>query len=1163
MLNRRRLALFAAILALPSAARAVTAPVVQLSPAASGPITFASAAIGGGSSTVTAQLQINQSGPVIITAPASAGGHVEFTVGTVTGCTANGTTTVPAGTTCTVPITFTPFYPGQRSVPLAVTLNGQVYSFGFTGLGTGPQARLDTTNITTFAGVYGTTSATTYTYKTGVPLNPPASINTATNAGSGSIIYEPEGIAVDSLNNVFIADYGHDLVRVAYQAASPQLACLIITENPTDFGLAANANTCAGATSQPVIGDLYTLAGVGGASAYNGDNQIASSAQLGASGVQVDAAGNIFLGDNSNFRVRVIYQGGANIACLIQIENPTTFGVTGGSCATATSLPTPGFIYTIAGTGTSNWSGDGGLATSATIYVPSDTAVDDDGDVFMVNYISSASPSLGGRIRVIYNGGALAAQLITVENPTVITPVVGNIYTVAGNSTTEGGDGNLATSTSVGALSLWSVRVDAYDNVYFSDKTYGSATSGSATGTSRIRVVYNGTTNTPNPLANLIAIENPTTVANAAAVKPGYIYTIAGETGTSTPAGGATGSGAGFVDGVLATAQQFAGVFGIALDSAGDILCADRFNYTVRRISATTGIINTVAGFPTAVGPSKAFTNGSAQFVSSGAVTAGVGLLIYPWPLALDSAGGIYVGEYFSTGNSVFNGRLRYISPLPSGTYPLLLPATTVGTVSGIQGFEITNIGTPGSTLSVSADLASDTFGFLSSASVPGMTECATTSTTTPQSSTITSAVNISAGQSCSFGFAGNPTNGGTNAGTAVITDNSLNASSATQSMYVSLNATGVTTVITSATSPIVAGQPTVFVATLTTAASAPVTCGTVNFYINGSSTAIPATLDAVLGTATITTSNVIAPSTTISTVYAGSTSGASCSNAAFTASSTSTTFTVSQTIVTLTASNTTPNLNQSITLAATVTSPLSNGPFTGTITFLDGKSTLTSVVVNSSGVATFTTSSLAAGTHSLTASYAGDPNYVSANTLTAVTVVVTAPTFTAILTSSAGIAIPQGQNGTATYSITSVGGYSGIITVTCATPVPPEVGCLYQPSSFTFTGINSTQNSTVIITTQQVSAQARHSRTTLFAWVLPGVFLVLAGFGRRNARIWQRGLLAAIGALVLLVGVSGCGGSDVTAASYGIYNVNVTFTDGTTTQVVPVTISVMGHSSS
>ena len=571
---------------------------------------------------------MNQSGTITFTAPASANNHVEFSVGTVTGCTANGTTTVSAGTTCTVPLTFTPYYTGQRSVPLFVTLGGQVYSFGLTGYSTGPQAHLDTTNMTTYAGSSGTSSSTPYTYKAGVPLSP----------ASGNILYQPEAVAVDSMNNIFIADTGHDLIRVAYVTANPQLACMIIIENPTLFGLTAGATTCAGATSQPIVGDMYTLVGVGGTSTYTaatGNGVPAGTAATNASGVTVDAAGNVFVGDQSNSLVRVIYQGGANIACLIEIENPTMFGLNAGatSCAGATPAPTPGFIYTVAGSGTKGETGDGGLATAAALETPNAVAVDSAGDMFMMEFTTNST--FGGSIRVVYNGGALAAQLISVENSGT-TPVVGDIYSVAGNATvlTESGNGILARASTVGALTIYGVAIDQYDNVYFTDKTYGSTSYGSATNTALVRVVYNGTTSSPNPLACLIQLENPTmfgltagagsclngatSVAGATSMpQAGYIYTVGGQPGTATTAGAATGSGAGTVDGVLATAQQFAGIYGIALDNAGDILVADRLNYTLRRISAATGIISTIAGFPTTAATGTFNASGSAQYVCS------------------------------------------------------------------------------------------------------------------------------------------------------------------------------------------------------------------------------------------------------------------------------------------------------------------------------------------------------------------------------------------------------------------------------------------------------------------------------------------------------------------------------------------------------------------
>jgi len=1119
------------------------APVTQISPSPAGPVTFANTAVEGGTTTLSVQLLLNQSGTLTISVPASANSHQEFAVGTVSGCAVDGTTVNTASSICTVPVTFQPYYPGQRSQPLVVTLDGQVYSFGLTGLGTGPLAHIDTTNLTTIAGAAGTTSSTAYTYKTGVPL------------GSGAILYEPEGIFTDSSNNIYVTDAGHNLVRVAYQAVTAQLACLIITENPTDFGLSAGSNTCAGATSQPVANTLYTIAGTTTA-AYNSDNVLATTANLSApAGVEVDAAGNVFIGDQGNSRVRVIYQGGSTIACLIQIENPTTFGLAAGatSCAGATSQPTPGFIYTIAGTGTSGYSGDGGLATAAKLDTPNDVAVDSAGDVFMVNFSAANPITIPGRIRVIYNGGTTAAQLIEVENPTVTAPVVGDIYTVAGSALTDGGDGSLATSSNVGMLTLYSLRIDAYDNIYIADKTYSASSYGNPANQARIRAVYNGTVAAPNSLANLISLENPTTVPTAASVQPGYIYTIAGETGTATQS-------APTVDGVLATAQQFAGIYGLSLDPAGDIIVADRLNYTIRRISFATGIISTIGGFPTSASSGTFVTSGSAQSSPGGVVTPGIGQMFGPWSISIDSAGGVYFSDY--GGN-----RLRYLSSAPSSTYPLILPATAVGSTSTIVPLIETNIGTPGSTLTLTANKFNTPFGFLSPAGFPGISECATTSTTTLSSSTITTSVNLAAGVSCSFGIAAQPLNGGVTTGTGTTTDNSGN-SVGTHTLNASVTGTGVTTVLTTNPSPITGGNPTQLIATLTTAASAPVTCGTVAFSITGGASLGTATLDPTLGTATITTSLLAAPTTSITTVYAGSTSGASCSNAAFTPSTSTTVLTVSAkpaTTLVITTNNTAPNLNQSIAITATVSSGVSAGAFTGTVTFTDTLNSITSTIgtqaVNSSGVTVLNIATLAAGTHTIKASYAGDLVYANASSTASLTIVVTAPSYTVTLTSPSGIAIVSGQSGVADFSIATTGGYTGTISVSCGNSLPVHVGCVYTPASYVFAGLDNTLTGQVTITTQAtIASNTSRPSTTLLAFLLPGAVLTFFGLRRRKLRAWQGSTLLLLCGLMLAASLCGCGKPATNDAVYGTFNVPVTFTDGTTTQVEYVTVTATGH---
>ena len=91
-----------------------------------------------------------------------------------------------------------------------------------------------------------------------------------------------------------------------------------------------------------------------------------------------------------------------------------------------------------------------------------------------------------------------------------------------------------------------------------------------------------------------------------------------------------------------------------------------------------------------------------------------------------------------------------------------------------------------------------------------------------------------------------------------------------------------------------------------------------------------------------------------------------------------------------LTASASAISTGESLTLTATVTASSGSGTPTGTVAFLDGTTSLGTATLNASGVATFSTTTLAAGTQSLTATYSGDTNF-SSSTSSAVTVTVRA----------------------------------------------------------------------------------------------------------------------------------------------------------------------------
>jgi hypothetical protein len=148
----------------------------------------------------------------------------------------------------------------------------------------------------------------------------------------------PQAVAVDAAGNVIIADANNDRVRV------------VAGKTGTFYGQAMTA------------GNIYTVAG-DGTGGFSGDGGPATSAELNfPEAVAVDAAGNVIIADANNFRVRVVAAG-----------TGTFYG----------QAMTAGNIYTVAGTGTAGFSGDGGPATSAGIDLPAVVTVDSHGGLLI------------------------------------------------------------------------------------------------------------------------------------------------------------------------------------------------------------------------------------------------------------------------------------------------------------------------------------------------------------------------------------------------------------------------------------------------------------------------------------------------------------------------------------------------------------------------------------------------------------------------------------------------------------------------------------------------------------------------------------------------------------------------------------------------------------
>jgi len=225
---------------------------------------------------------------------------------------------------------------------------------------------------------------------------------------------------------------------------------------------------------------------------------------------------------------------------------------------------TPGIITTLAGNGASGHTGDGGAATSAEVTNGlRGIAADAAGDVFFVDDTNAT-------VRVVYEGGATAAQLITAENPSVTSPVVGNIYDVAGTEGSSGTPANGTLGTSGKIKPGAGLSLDAAGDVYFNDS-----------GTNKVWVIYAGGAGTTG--SNLIALETGVTSPVL-----GDLYAIAGNSSTSGYAG----------NGVLATSigVEFHGINDMKFDAGGNMYIVDQGNCAIREVSASNGYLTTIVG---------------------------------------------------------------------------------------------------------------------------------------------------------------------------------------------------------------------------------------------------------------------------------------------------------------------------------------------------------------------------------------------------------------------------------------------------------------------------------------------------------------------------------------------------------------------------------------
>jgi uncharacterized protein (TIGR03437 family) len=452
----------------------------------------------------------------------------------------------------------------------------------------------------------------------------------AVNAG----LTQPTAIAVDSSGSVYIGDYDGHIRKVTQD------------------------------------GIIHTIAG-NGTSGFGGDNGPATAAMLyDPSGLAVDTAGNIFIADTLNNRIRKI---------------------------------TPdGIIRTIAGNGKAGSLGDNGPATSAQLNYPTRIALDPAGNLYVVEVLGQRvrKVDVHGIITTFAGGGLDQREGIPATNAPIVPLAVaadsgGNVYiidnltagirkvnaqglinTIAGGSGVAGfsGDGGPASAAVFHFFFHPALSVDPSGNIFVADD-YNQRIREITTDNVIQTIAGNGLfhfSGNGGP-ATSATLQFPTGVVEDGA---GNIY-ITEQLGSRirrvTPDGligvyAGTGTLGYSGDNGPATSALLGYPTYFAFDSTGTLYFSDAFDFVVRKIDSN-GIISTYAG------------SGQIGFSGDGG-PANQATFNAPWGIDFDSAGELIIADSQ-------NHRIRVV--FPSGDIPSGLCSSSASCVLTIAG-----TGTPG-----------------------------------------------------------------------------------------------------------------------------------------------------------------------------------------------------------------------------------------------------------------------------------------------------------------------------------------------------------------------------------------------------------------------------------------------------------------------------------
>jgi sugar lactone lactonase YvrE len=492
--------------------------------------------------------------------------------------------------------------------PLTITANNQTKAYG---------AALPTLTAS-YSGFVGSDSAsslttqptlsTTATATSPVAGNPyPITISGAADpdytisyvAGSLTVTAVPTTISMTA--SPVAIGYGQSVTLTATVAstAAPSEGTVTFTSGTTTLGTApvtagvatlsvssltagtdklnASYVDSSGNFAASATGNIITVAGTGTAG-FSGDNGQATATELDApSGVAVDSAGNVYIADTSDNRVREInhltgvittvagtgvagYRGDNGQATAAELHTPDGLALDSAGNLYITDYfnsrirevnHVTGVITTVAGNGSLGWSGDNGPATAAGLEFPKAIAIDSAGDIFIADWADQ-------RIREV-NGAT------------------GVITTIAGNGTSgSAGVGGPATAAELSYPE--GVAVDSFGDVFIAD-------------IGRITEI-NQATKLISSVATTSTFYNPAGIALDAAgdlfvpdTSNNEIWELNHSTGQFSVVAG-NGIQGYYGNNGPATAAEFNDPTAVAVDAVGDLFIADSGNNRVRELVA-------------------------------------------------------------------------------------------------------------------------------------------------------------------------------------------------------------------------------------------------------------------------------------------------------------------------------------------------------------------------------------------------------------------------------------------------------------------------------------------------------------------------------------------------------------------------------------------------